>query len=128
MLTIQGAKLLQDIEIEIDHFTVLAGFNATGKSLIARTVYALAAKDLEELERLWKRQSGEEEPLRVSLTLPGEDNAGLTVSYSTPPPSYEPRDYDSREQRVLAEILPEYPDSTQTGTPRQHEATQSDNL
>ena len=108
MLTIQGAKLLQDIEIEIDHFTVLAGFNATGKSMIARTVYAIAAKDLEELERLWRHQPKEGESLRVSLILPGEDDGGLRLSYSTPLPRYEPNNYDPRRQHILAELLPEY--------------------
>jgi predicted ATPase len=69
VLSIKNSWLLQDSEIEIAPFTIIAGFNATGKSMIARTIYALAAMDLEELSRLWSSQAVSES-CEVSLDIP----------------------------------------------------------
>ena len=56
VLEVTGSKLFgDDFKLEVDDYTVIAGFNSAGKSIIARTLYALASRDVSELDRLWRK-------------------------------------------------------------------------
>ena len=58
VLEVTGSKLFgDDFKLEVDDYTVIAGFNSTGKSIIARTIYALASRDVNELDRLWRKDN-----------------------------------------------------------------------
>lgn len=68
MLSIEGSNIFEDAKIELGRATFISGFNATGKSIIARTIYAMISRDLAELKRLWE----------------GDDNSNLFITLKTP--------------------------------------------
>jgi hypothetical protein len=79
--------------IELGSYTILTGFNATAKSILARTVYALLRGDADEANRLWGGLN-----VKVSLSTPfGSINYDGSEIYS------------ERELRgeVFAELIPD---------------------
>jgi len=58
LLEITGSRFFGNgFKLEIDDYTVIAGFNSAGKSMVARTIYALASRDVNELDRLWRKDN-----------------------------------------------------------------------
>lgn len=68
ILSIEGSNIFEDAKIELGRATFISGFNATGKSIIARTIYAMLSRDLAELRRLW--ESDIDSDLSVTLKTP----------------------------------------------------------
>ncbi len=91
LLEVTGSKLFgDDFKLEVDDYTVIAGFNSAGKSIIARTIYALARRDVNELDRLWRKDNASVclHTLRGNLCYAGGeirgDLRGDIVAYMAP--------------------------------------------
>ena len=96
VLKISPNKLLPDgLDLRIEPYTIIAGFNATAKSIIARTIYALAKNNGDELRRLWRDKGAAKICLSTRFGAPCYDSSSDTLK--------DPL----KDNVVYAELLPD---------------------